>query len=1359
MSGAFALPHLSATNIAEYFSLGQCNTLLQKALSEKNDDRKAVFTDQRTSKFLQRGIQAQADLRKNLLGRLDWRRGTSSSLTAFLDEVRTDPSQPLWAEEVSLTGELAGVQIGTEGAETRADFLVYLPSFETDNSRYEVWECKSSFSDKLAHRFQLAVYAALIRNALETIGDRTPVFGKVVRELPVDEVGEEEEGKPGLEMWTIREFSPGELDILIQDIERSIGNGVAGEAEPEISRICSYCKNVVGCLDRVKKNDPVQLMLQSRRDSELLRQAGLSPLNLVGSPPSGFSVSWSSVKQLAQVRSAYYLGSDGPEVTGEDDYIRLPLFSDDLTMKQVFFSVAERSGKISAVSLHVRFPGTDKGETFLDTGGGERAVLVQVAEWIEDQLRSQGAYNCHFYCWSYDEFRLLVSRAHALSSQGEDADTDGLLAGLAGLLSQDYALGLLAGDTLEAHAEREDWIATTLKEELSRRLQFGCIGRSTTELSLLRWSNVDGLAEIWLSEPVAQLMEPAVGKNGIKDAKELRTIVTSAIWSDDFLSPEMMDDVYSDPQKARAWFAAHIGTMLKIEESLRPTAEKINERRERKGVVKPPAKIAYSGSPYSKFTRAKGLAEACRDFIHLNESRRRLRMQAALQMSPRELIRQGRVAELKATSWDGKAFWGEVEWPEGEDRESFCDKFNVALKGGLVFPVSDFDARVKVSDIECGYPVPTGRWGDGDPAHETSAGRKRVRFFLAGDLPEGSLGKALPDFEEGKTLDLHQGGVKMLWTRNFRLNVNKHLIERLRSPSAAHHWLADGGVGLPDDMPLSEEEVDFLQRLLDRVTAYWPYRKTLYALLSQVNNAAELNTALDEIATTLGKVSPRAEPKPDGGSKRFRQVLSSRASLVQGPPGTGKTEFAAWAILSWICLRMRRGETAPSILAVANTHRALDELAERLSFVYLVFRQALSDIGESSPTLRVLKVGRELNSMVERHEKADEDEPVERQKAKLLFSSREDIKDAPALFQGKPLVCLDVWLDKATLVPYASAPQTALDVPMPTFVAMTAWQAASYLPGSPADLMVVDEASMMAVADFAGVIPNLAHDSGQLFVMGDDRQLAPIVDTAWSATLRPEMRDHRPFESVFARMRKVLAERPDTKVSLDQCHRCPKDVRDVIADVYLADGIILGGKDRGADADSHVKLPQLLFGDWEGIRLLAYRSEGLGLYEATRNPVEVAIIDKIVKAAPLDEDQLKKLAIIAPYRNQVRALRQIANFAGATVDTVNRLQGGERETVVVSLTGSSLSLEKQADFLLDITRSNVAVSRAAKRLVVVCATEVLEFLPTSAELYDAMGIWKRINRMMFAEHDRLKVEFGTVEVDVELRGPPFKSPL
>lgn len=87
------------------------------------------------------------------------------------------------------------------------------------------------------------------------------------------------------------------------------------------------------------------------------------------------------------------------------------------------------------------------------------------------------------------------------------------------------------------------------------------------------------------------------------------------------------------------------------------------------------------------------------------------------------------------------------------------------------------------------------------------------------------------------------------------------------------------------------------------------------------------------------------------------------------------------------------------------------------------------------------------------------------------------------------------------------------------------------------------------------------------------------------------------------------------------------------------------------------------------------------------------------------------------------------------------------------MTGNSDSLATQADFLLELNRLNVAVSRSSRRLILVCAEELLEFVPASAEMYDAMGILKRINQKMTVLHEELSVEGAFGRAQVSLRGP------
>ena len=85
------------------------------------------------------------------------------------------------------------------------------------------------------------------------------------------------------------------------------------------------------------------------------------------------------------------------------------------------------------------------------------------------------------------------------------------------------------------------------------------------------------------------------------------------------------------------------------------------------------------------------------------------------------------------------------------------------------------------------------------------------------------------------------------------------------------------------------------------------------------------------------------------------------------------------------------------------------------------------------------------------------------------------------------------------------------------------------------------------------------------------------------------------------------------------------------------------------------------------------------------------------------------IGIVVPYRAQGRLVRQrlarrLGPVAARTVvaDTVERMQGQERELVILSLTtGDPVFMQAVAGFLFQPQRLNVAITRATVRLIVI----------------------------------------------------------
>ena len=104
------------------------------------------------------------------------------------------------------------------------------------------------------------------------------------------------------------------------------------------------------------------------------------------------------------------------------------------------------------------------------------------------------------------------------------------------------------------------------------------------------------------------------------------------------------------------------------------------------------------------------------------------------------------------------------------------------------------------------------------------------------------------------------------------------------------------------------------------------------------------------------------------------------------------------------------------------------------------------------------------------------------------------------------------------------------------------------------------------------------------------------------------------------------------------------------------------------------------------------------------------------------------------------------------IDTVERLQGGERPTVMVSATASDpTAIEANVEFILDMNRANVAFSRVQNRLIVVCSRALLNHIPAEFEHYESSLLWKSLR-------DLCREPIAETQVDgypVRLYQPPL----
>lgn len=145
-----------------------------------------------------------------------------------------------------------------------------------------------------------------------------------------------------------------------------------------------------------------------------------------------------------------------------------------------------------------------------------------------------------------------------------------------------------------------------------------------------------------------------------------------------------------------------------------------------------------------------------------------------------------------------------------------------------------------------------------------------------------------------------------------------------------------------------------------------------------------------------------------------------------------------------------------------------------------------------------------------------------------------------------------------------------------------------------------------------------------------------------------------------------------------------------------------------------------------------------------------------------DESFFKEgLGIVTPHKAQkalvIKELRALFPNADPqhvfeAVDTVERFQGGERQTIIVSFgIGDIDVIEGEEEFLLQMERTNVAVSRAKSKCVVLMPKSLAYHLPTDQKAAETAVAIKSYIEEFCANRISLTLTDGTVQRDGEVR--------
>jgi hypothetical protein len=139
------------------------------------------------------------------------------------------------------------------------------------------------------------------------------------------------------------------------------------------------------------------------------------------------------------------------------------------------------------------------------------------------------------------------------------------------------------------------------------------------------------------------------------------------------------------------------------------------------------------------------------------------------------------------------------------------------------------------------------------------------------------------------------------------------------------------------------------------------------------------------------------------------------------------------------------------------------------------------------------------------------------------------------------------------------------------------------------------------------------------------------------------------------------------------------------------------------------------------------------------NLFEAAIVrDILLPLIANNRNAMTGYGVVVPHRLQRSAIKNMlrphmspapgqlfADIEVPGIDTVERYQGSERDVMIVSATESDISYIRQNEqFLFDVRRLNVALSRAKHKVIVIASTQVLDYIARDARIQLHAQSWK-----------------------------------
>ncbi len=267
------------------------------------------------------------------------------------------------------------------------------------------------------------------------------------------------------------------------------------------------------------------------------------------------------------------------------------------------------------------------------------------------------------------------------------------------------------------------------------------------------------------------------------------------------------------------------------------------------------------------------------------------------------------------------------------------------------------------------------------------------------------------------------------------------------------------------------------------------------------------------------------------------------------------------------------------------------------------------------------------------------------------------------------------------------------------------------------DLIIVDEASQLKIPEFLMIL-NRINNKTKFLIVGDNKQLPPIVKNRYLNEKRePILETSSIFDYLFSKKENI--------VQLEECFRMNKTIS------YYPSNMIYDGKltsyvnneydilKFNTDLDERNYLSYIAHEDYPVILCLIDNNGE----RDSKNKIESELTSNLAlyfKQNLKYEGSFwkKNLSVVSPHHSQINLIKKDLEISFENenendklffVDTVDKIQGQESDIVIVSygVTDSLIAL-KEKEFIYNLNRLNVSITRARKKLVVIMSKGLLD---------------------------------------------------